>query len=88
MASSLAGEALALSAVMNSLVYFKALLKDIFGDSVKNLPIVIYTDSRNLWRSLHSVNQVEDEWLIVDVAAIKEAMGDGIMTIQDEDAKK
>ena len=76
-ASSLAAEALALVAVMGSCVYFKALLKDIFGQKMAGMPIVLYTDSRNLSRAVHSTNQVEDDCLVVDVAAVKEALENG-----------
>ena len=77
MVSSLAGEALALNAVIGSGVYFKSLLQDIFGPKMMKMPIVVYTDSRNLFRAVHSTGQVEDDWLIVDVAVAKEALLDG-----------
>ena len=41
--SSLAAEALVLMAVMVTCVYFKGLLKDIFGEKMATMPIVLYT---------------------------------------------
>ena len=58
--SFLAAEALALVAVMGTCEYF--------------MPIVLYTDTRNLSRAVHSTNQVEDDWLMVDVVAVKDAL--------------
>ena len=72
--SSLAAEALVLVAGMGTCVYFKGLLKDIFGKKMATMPIVLYTDSRNLSRAVHSTNQVEDDWLVVYVAAVKDAL--------------
>ena len=43
MVSSLAAEALVLMAVMVTCVYFKGLLKDIFGEKMATMPIVLYT---------------------------------------------
>ena len=76
-ASSLAGEALAMIAVMGSCIYFKALLKDMFGPKMKEVSIIVYTDSRNLARAVHTTSFVEDEWLIVDIAGAKDALEKG-----------
>ena len=72
--SFLAAEALTLVAVMGTCEYFKALLKDIFGEKMATMPIVLYTDMRNLSRAVHSTNQVEDDWLMVDVVAVKDTL--------------
>jgi len=66
-ASLMAGEALALVAVIGSCVYFKSLLKDMFGSKIDKIPIVVYTDSRNLFRAVHTTSMVDDDWLIVDI---------------------
>ena len=49
-ASSLAGEALAMTAVIGEMVYGKAILEQIYGDAINTIPVVIYTDSTSIAR--------------------------------------
>ena len=72
--SSLAGEALAMVAVIGEIVYNKAILSQIYGDVIGNLPVVVVIDSKNLYESILSTSLVEDSWLIPDIAIIKEAL--------------
>ena len=41
---------------------------------MENIPAIVFTDSNNLFKSVHSSSQVEDTWLIPDVAMIKDAL--------------
>ena len=72
--SSLAGEALALVATIGELVYTKAIFRQIYGEIVDSVPVILYTDSRNLHEAIYSTTLVEDAWLIPDIAMIKEAL--------------
>ena len=72
--SSLAGEALALVATIGEMVYTKAIFRQIYGDIIDSVPVVLYTDSRNLHEAIHSTTLVDDAWLIPDIAMIKEAV--------------
>ena len=73
--SSLAGEALAMVAVIGEVVYNKAILSQIYGEeSINQLPVIIFTDSKNLHEAIYSSCLVEDAWLIPDIALIKEAV--------------
>ena len=72
--SSLAGEALALVATVGEIVYNKAILKQIFGEVIEDVPVVVYTDSRNLHEAVFSTSLVDDAWLIPDIAILKEAI--------------
>ena len=75
--SSLAGEALATGATVGEIVYTKAILRQMFGEQVDKMPVIIFTDSRNLFEAVNSTSLVEDPWLIPDVAIIKEALENG-----------
>ena len=72
--SSLAGECYAMIAVIGELVYTMAVLSQIYGQRVKDIPTIVVTDCKNLEESVHSSSLVEDRWLITDIAAIKEAL--------------
>jgi hypothetical protein len=78
--SSLAGEALAMVAMIGEIVYNKAILLQIFGEDIKTLPVLIYTDCKNLYDAIHSTSLVEDAWLIPDIAIIQEAIVQGTIT--------
>ena len=47
--SSLAGEALAMVAAVGEVVYNQAILSQIYGDIVDTLPVIVITDSKNLY---------------------------------------
>ena len=49
--SSLAGEALAMVAAIGKVVYNKAIFKQVYGDVVDSKPVVVFTDSRNLYEA-------------------------------------
>ena len=42
--SSLAGESLALIATIGEMVYTKAIFKQIYGEVIDNIPVILYTD--------------------------------------------
>ena len=72
--SSLAGEALAMVAMIGEIVYTKTILSQIFGDSIKNIPVILFTDCKNLHDAIYSTCLVEDSWLIPDIAVIQESL--------------
>ena len=78
--SSLAGEALAMVATIGEMVYNKAIFKQIFGEVIVDIPVVMFTDSRNLYEAVHSTALVEDAWLIPDIAVIKDALSNGTIS--------
>ena len=78
--SSLAGEALAVVAVIGEIVYTKSIIQQIYGEVIENTPVIIVTDSKNLDEAVHSSSLVEDSWLITDVAIIKDALSDGTIS--------
>ena len=79
--STLAGEALAVSDLIGDIIYTKAVLQEIFGDSVSNVPSHIFTDSKNLDKSISSFKMVDDRRLRTELAYIKEVLDKG--EIQD-----
>ena len=78
--SSLAGEALAMVAAIGEMVYNKAILKQVYGDVINEIPVIMFTDARNLSEAVHSTALVEDAWLIPDIAIIKDALCDGTIS--------
>ena len=78
--SSLAGEALAMVAMIGEIVYTKTILSQIFGDSVKTIPVILFTDCKNLHDAIYSTCLVEDSWLIPDIAVIQESLEQGTVT--------
>ena len=78
--SSLAGEALAMAGTIGEIVYTKAMLSQILGKRMNQVPVIIVTDSKNLEEAVHSTKLVEDPWLIPDIAIIKEAMEQGTVS--------
>ena len=72
--SSLAGEALAMVAMIGEIVYNKSILVQIFGDSLQTIPVIIFTDCKNLYDAVYSTCLVDDAWLIPDISIIQEAL--------------
>ena len=77
--SSLAGETLATVETIGEVVYTRAVLEQVYGSRIKIVPAIIFTDSNNLYRSVHSTKLVDDPWLIPDVAAIKDAIDEQVV---------
>ena len=78
--SSLAGEALACTATIGEIVYIKAILTQLYGEIVNDIPVIVFTDSKNLYEAVYSSSLVEDPWLIPDIAIIKEAVSVGTIS--------
>ena len=79
--SSLAGETLAMIATIGEVVYIKAVLREVYGKRVEDVPTIIVTDANNLNEAVHSTSLVDDAWLRTDIAAIKDALETGVVTI-------
>ena len=77
--SSLAGEALAMNDTIGEVVYNKAILRQIYGPRVDSVPVIILTDSNNLYKAVYSTSLVEDARLIPDIAVAQEAIEQGIV---------
>ena len=70
----MAGEALAMNDTIGEVVYNKAVLKQIFGAQIDSRPVIITTDSNNLYKAVYSTSLVDDGRLVPDIAVIKEAL--------------
>ena len=79
--SSLAGETLAMIATIGEAVYMKAVLREMYGKRVENVPTIIVTDANNLYQAVHSTSLVDDAWLRTDIAAIQDALETGVVTL-------
>ena len=79
-ASSLAGEALAMIATIGEIVYIKSILSQIFGTRAETIPVMVVIDAKNLEEAINSTSLVDDKWLVPDIATIKEALEQGTVT--------
>ena len=76
--SSTAAETLAMVETISDMMYTKAILEEIMKSEREiKIPLYVYTDSKNLWKCLHSTALVEDPRLRIDVAIIKESLEKG-----------
>ena len=60
--------------VIGELVYTKAVLEQLYGKRVQDIPTIAVADSENLAEAIKSISLVDDPWLIPDIAVIKEAI--------------
>ena len=51
---------------IGEVVYTRAVLEQVYGGRMRELPAVIFTDSNNLHKSIYSTKLVNDPWLIPD----------------------
>ena len=72
--SSTAAEALAANETLDEMVYVKAVLVELLGTQADNLPLVLFTDSKNLWDAVHSTSLVENHRLRTDIAKLQESL--------------
>ena len=78
--SALAGEAMSMIGMIGDLVYTKAVLEELFGSRIKEIPTIVVTDCKNLTEAIKSTSMVKDPWLIPDIAVIKQAVEDRTVT--------
>ena len=78
--SSTAGETLALNEVISEVVFIKALLNELCGTAALQLPVHLYTDSKNVVKAVHSTSLVDDPRLRTEIACLKESLENGEIT--------
>ena len=76
----MAGEALEMNDTIAEVVYIKSILKQVLGDKIVEIPVILVTDSNNLDEAIYSSSLVQDGRLIPDIAIIKEAVETGVVT--------
>ncbi len=73
--SSSAAETLALNDGISELIFTKALLGEFFGvDRISEVPVHLYTDSKNVQKAVNSTAMVEDPRSRTEIAALKESL--------------
>lgn len=75
--SSTAAEALSLVETISEAIFVKAMLKEMLGNECDQIPIEVFTDSKNVEKALSSTGMVEDPRLRVDIASMKESLENG-----------
>ena len=73
--SSTAAEALATNETADALMYISAVLKELLGDT--NIPLHLYTDSKNLHNSVNTSALVDDHRMRIDISRLKESIENG-----------
>ena len=72
--SSTAAEALAANDTLDAMVYVKAVLQELLGAKAINVPLILFTDSKNLWDAVQSTSLVENHRLRTDIAKLQESL--------------
>ena len=72
--SSTAAEALAFNETMNALVYIRFLLNELLQDKLKDIPMQLSTDSKNLYISVNTSTRVENPHLRTDIKERKKSL--------------
>jgi hypothetical protein len=70
--SSTAAETLALNDIVSEVIFTKALLGEVFGSGISEVPVNLYTDSKNVIKSVNSTSMVEEPRLRIDMACLRE----------------
>ena len=73
--SSTAAEALATNETCDALMYILAVLKEILGDI--EIPLHLYTDSKNLHNSVNTTALCNDHRMRIDISRLKESVEKG-----------
>ena len=74
--SSTAAETLALNDVISEVVFIKAVLSEIVGE-MSEMPVHVYTDSKNVKKAVYSTSLVEDPRLRTEIAVLGESIEKG-----------
>ena len=77
--SSTAAEALASNETLDALVYIRSVLQELLSEQLRNIPIQLSTDSKNLFKSVSTSALVENPRLRIDIAKLKESIDSGEM---------
>ena len=72
--SSTAAEALAANDTLDEMFYIKEVLKEVIGIDAESIPLELYTDSKNLYKSVMSTSLNENPRLRTDVAKLQESL--------------
>ena len=72
--SSTAAEALAANDTLDEMFYVKEVLKEVLGIDADDIPLELYTDSKNLYKSVMSTSLNENPRLRTDVAKLQESL--------------
>ena len=75
--SSTAAEAMAVNDTLDEMVYIKEVLKEALGRDAESISMELYTDSRNLHKSVMSTSLNENPRLRADVAKLQESLKTG-----------
>ena len=72
--SSTAAETLALNEVISEVVYLRCLMSELYGVCIFDVPVNLYTDSKNVYRAVHNTSMVDDPRLRTEIACLKESV--------------
>ena len=80
--STLAAETLAASDAIDNAYYIGNIISQILFNGEREIPVELYIDNRSLYDNLFSVKNVNEKHLRIDIAAIKEMVNVGKLTVK------
>ena len=78
--SSTAAEVLAINATLDEMIYVKEVLKEVFGEKAVQIPLELFTDSKNLYGSVMSTSLHTNPRLRTGIAKLNESLIKGVMS--------
>ena len=72
--SNLAAEALSLQEAVSHAIYLRGILAEVLEKEEKEIPMVSYVSSNNLYQAVHSNKFVEDKKMRLDIAQVRECI--------------
>lgn len=72
--SSLAAETLSLQQLSSNMYFVMSLLKELCGESVKELKGLALTDNQDLFSCIHNIKSCDDKRLLSDIISIRQAI--------------
>ena len=74
--SSFAAECLALQSLCKTMYLVRELLRDMLGETVKNIPGLVLTDCHDLYSAIHHLKGCKDYRLLSDVISIRQTIAE------------
>ena len=82
MKSTLAAETLAASDAIDNAYYLAEILSEILFKNSRDIPIRLMLDNKSLFNNVHSVKNVSEKRLRIDIAIIKELVSEDRLVLE------
>ena len=75
--STLAAETLSLAEGLENGIYLRKIMSEIIGEEARCIPIIGYVENKSVTQSLYSTKMVDDKYLRLDLASIRQMIETG-----------